>query len=226
MKQILGLGVAAGLALAFVGCGSGPQATAPRAGATEGSTAYFFELLDDTDAAADYFTRPVSLADLLPNRTYRVLPRGASNPEAVAHTFAWSQRVVVGRVTGVRNADRNRRLRLTISIAESFPATSAKTIDVEVGSFPEYADQYLVSASALDRVVVGIDVYDNDAGEPQVVVARTGHLIGVVDDEDRITWPILRPDDFEDTEWDQGMTTLDGLRAQASAAPTTVTVRR
>lgn len=219
MVLVRSAGAAVVLALALSACGSEPRFVPPGpAVEAQGSTEYFFTLLGKTDALADYYIQPMSLADLLPNRTVRILPLKSSDPEAEVDSFRWSDRVVLGNVTRVRNADRNRRLQLTIEIAETFPASAARTLEIELPNFPEYADKYLISASSLGRVVLGIS---DDTGAPRV--AFTHQFFGVVDDQDRITWPVLGTYDFERPDWDRNMTTLDGLRAEAGADSTTRT---
>ena len=180
-----------------------------------GSTAYFFAQLDFADANADYFTLPRSLADTLPNRTYR----GRGSPKL---DFSWTERVVVGRVKSVA-ATAQHRVRLRIEVEQSYPATERRTLDVLVAALAEDRDRYLASAASLDRVVVGIDSYRDDDGDRQTVVAMASQLIGVVDDGGVISYPVLTGDDFlSRPAWDRGMTSLDGLRREATAAPSTI----
>ena len=179
-----------------------------------GSTRYFFDQLEQADALADYITLPRSLADTLPNRTY------VSRTSSHQH-FTWTKQVVVGRVTAVFGST-DHRIRLRIRVEDSFPAARAKTIDVLVAGFANDEDRDLASAASLDRVVVGIDSFRDDHGKTQTVVAMASQLIGVVDERDRISYPVLGRQDFEAATWNRGMTTLAGLRREAEAPPSTI----
>ena len=179
-----------------------------------GSTRYFFSQLEQADALADYITLPRSLADTLPNRTY-------VSSRTARVRFTWSKRIVVGRVLSVSSAA-DHRVRLRLRIEESFPAVTRRTLEVLVAGSSRDENRYLASAASLDRVVVGVDSYRDDRGRKQTVVAMASQLIGVVDAQGRIAYPVLARSDFVEADWDQDMTTLAGLRREARAEASTI----
>ena len=80
--------------------------------------------------------------------------------------------------------------------------------------------------ATLERIVVGLDEYRPDKGGPEVVVAMSSQLIGVVDDQDRIQWPVLTRDSFRNADWDGSMGTVADLEAAAAEPASTIDVEQ
>ena len=205
--------------------GCAPGAGSPGAGSSGASTAGFAEVLAMPAPTADYAWYPETVTDALPSVRY---PGDAHASELAA----------VGRFTGWEPGEPPHpsleMIDLTFEVDEVIDSVGdltmleGTTVAVHVGidgsaGLERVAEELL----ALDDVVLFLNhVGPEPWPPPEWVIVFDNAFLGDVDDGGAITWPVaeaIAANNPADSHPEADVTTLDGLRAAATAATTAAT---